>query len=166
MDTSLCAHLRLLPTPLSNTCPCYLRGTRLSPGFTQRPLTLPNRHVQARELSKEEHSLRESVCKKKGARTHSIGSKGSQVQKSRQTEFPVLVMGATLHSAASWPGQASPGALGSPPHAVLLVSRATGDQGLLRAGVCPPVLHSFPSSDPQGPRALAICTPEAWTWWP
>lgn len=70
MDTSLCAHLRLFPTPLANTCPCYLRGTRLLPGFTQRLLTLPNRHIQAREFSKEEHSLREDVCKKKGVRTH------------------------------------------------------------------------------------------------
>lgn len=95
----------------------------------------------------------------------SIGSKGSRLQKSRQTEFPVLILRATLPSAASWPGQASPGALGSPPHIVLPVW-ATGDQGLLRVGVCPPVLHSSPSSDPQGPRALAACAPEAWTWWP
>lgn len=30
-----CARLRLLPRPPANACACSLRGTRLSPGFTQ-----------------------------------------------------------------------------------------------------------------------------------
>ena len=79
-------------------------------------------------------------------------------------EFPVLILGATLPWAASWLGQASPGALGSPPRVVLPMSWPR-DQGLLQAGVCPPLLQS-PGSDPQGPQALAACAPEAWTWWP
>ena len=64
-------------------------------------------------------------------------------------EFPVLILGATLSWAASWLGQASPGALGSPPHVVLSMSWATGEQGLLQAGICPPLLQ-FPRLRPTG----------------
>lgn len=107
------------------------------------------------------------MCKKKGARTHEHRfQRKPAAEEQADCEFPVLILGATLPWAASWPEQACPGALGGPPHVVLPMSWATGDQGLLQAGICPPLLHSSPGSDPQGPQALAACAPEACTWWP